>query len=60
MDAYPIIALLEPLYIAVRLNITVQTSFLHKCSQLVRYKKFNVVVAAFFSDISWFTVNSLI
>ena len=60
LDACPIRVLLEPLYVIVRLNITVQTSFPHKCGQLVRWKTFNVVVATLFLDISWFTVNSFI
>ena len=58
LDACPIKALLEPLCVAVRLNITVQTLFPHKCSQLIRCKTFNVVIAAFFSYISRFTVDS--
>ena len=60
LNACPIRALLEPLYIAVRLNVTVQTSFPHKCGQMVRCRTFNVVVATFFSDISWFTIDSFI
>ena len=60
LDAYPIRALLEPLCVIARLNITAQASFPHKCGQLVSCKTFNVVVATFFLDISWFTVNSFI
>ena len=60
LDAYPIRALLEPLCVIARLNITAQASFPHKCDQLVSCKTFNVVVATFFLDISWFTVNSFI
>ena len=61
LDACPIRALLEPLYIAVRLNATIQASFPHKCGQMVRCRTFNVVVVTvFFSNISWFTVDSFI
>ena len=52
LDACPIKTLLETLYVAVRLNMTVQVLFPHKCSQLIRCKTFNMVVAAFFLDIS--------
>ena len=60
LDACPIRALLEPLCVVVKLNITVQTSFSHKCGQLVRCRTFNVVIATFFSNISWFIVDSFI
>ena len=60
LDACPIKALLNPLCVTVRLNITVQTSFPHKCSQFVRCRTFNVVVAAFILDFSRFTVDSFI
>ena len=40
LDACSIRALLEPLCVAVRLNITVQASFPHKCGQLVRCRTF--------------------
>ena len=52
LDVCPIKALLEPLYIPVRLNITVHTLFPHKYGQLVRCRTFNVVIVTFFSDIS--------
>ena len=58
--ACPIKILLETLFVVVRLNITVQASFPHKCGQLVRCRIFNVVVAAFFSNISQFTVDSFL
>ena len=51
LDVCPIRTLLETLYVAVKLNITVQTSFPHKCGQLFRCESFKVVVAAFFQDI---------
>ena len=60
LDACPIRTLLETLYVAIRLNITVHASFPHKYGQLVRCRTFNVVVTTFFSDISWFTVHSFI
>ena len=52
LDACPIRTFLEPLYVAVRLDIIVQAPLLYKCGQLVRYRAFDIVVAAFFSDIS--------
>ena len=60
LDACPIRNLLEVLWVAVSWNILAHGSFPHKCGQLVRCWAFNVVVTAFFSDISWFTVNSFI
>ena len=60
LDACPIRALLETLCVAMRLNTTVQASFPHKCGQLVRYRTFNVVVAAFLSDVSQFTMDSFL
>ena len=59
LDACPIKALLKPLCVTVRLNITIQASFPHKCGQLVRCRTFNVVVATFILDFSRFTVDSL-
>ena len=52
LDACPIKTFLETLYVAVRLNVTIQALFPRKCSQLVRCRTFNVMVAAFFLDIS--------
>ena len=60
LDACPIKSLLNPLCVTVRLNITVQTSFPHKRGQLVRCRTFNVVIAAFILDFSWFTVDFFI
>ena len=60
LDTCPIRALLETLCVVVRLNITIQASFPHKFGQLVRCRTFNVVVAAFFLNISWFTVESFL
>ena len=57
LDACPIQNFLEVLCIAVNWDITVQVSFPHKCDQLVGYRTFNVVVAAFFSNISSFIVG---
>ena len=51
MDVCPIKFFLEPLCVAVRLNVIVQISFPHKCGQLVRCRAFNVVIAVFFSNI---------
>ena len=53
-------ALLKPLCVAVKFSITIYASFPHKCGQLVRCRTFNVVVATFFSDISWFIMDSFI
>ena len=52
LDACSIRTLLEALDVAVRLNIPVLAPFPHKCGQGIRCRIFNVVVAAFFSDIS--------
>ena len=52
LDACPIRTLLESLGVVVRLNIPVLALFPHKCGQGIRCRTFNVVVAAFFSDIS--------
>ena len=52
LDACPIRTLLEALGVVVRLNILVLALFPHKCGQGIRCRTFNVVVAAFFSDIS--------
>ena len=60
LDACPIKALLELLCVAVGLNITIQASFPHKCSQLVKCKTFNLVVVTFFLDISRFIVDYFI
>ena len=60
LDACPIRALLETLCVAVRLNITNQASFPHKCGQLVKCRTFNMMVVAFFLDISQFTVDSFL
>ena len=60
LDACPIRALLEPLCVVVRHNITIQASFPHKCSQFIRCRTFNVVVVALFTDISQFIVDSFI
>ena len=60
LDACSIRALLEPLCVVVRLNLTVQVLFPHKCNQLVRCRTFNMVIVTFFSDISWFTVDFFI
>ena len=59
LDACPIRNLLEALWIAVNWDITVQVSFSHKCGQLVRFRAFNVVVVAFFPNISSFAVGYL-
>ena len=56
LDACLIRVFLEPFCVVVRLNITIQASFPHKCNQLVRCRAFNMIVTAIFSGISWFTV----
>ena len=60
LNACPIINFLEALWVAVNWDILAQGSFPHKCGKLVRCRTFNVVVATFFSDIFWFTVDSFI
>ena len=52
LDVYPIRTFLKPLCVAIRLNITVHASLPYKCGKLVKCRAFNVVVLAFFSDIS--------
>ena len=59
LDACPIRNILEALWVVVNWDIFVQESFLHKCDQLVRCRTFNMVVAAFFPDISSFVVGYL-
>ena len=49
--------ILEALWVVVNSYSIVQMSFLHKCGQLVWCSAFNVVVTAFFLDISSFVVN---
>ena len=61
MEAFPLYSLFLSFHLSlplVRLNITFQASFPHKCSQLVRCRAFNMVVVVFFSDISQFTIVS--
>ena len=58
LDICPINTFLKFLWVAVRLEVTIQVSLPHKCSQLVRCKAFNVVVAVFFFDTSQFYVDS--
>ena len=60
LDACPIKNLLETLWVVVSWNILAYGSFPHKYDQLVKCRTFNVVVAVFFSDSSWFTVDSFI
>ena len=52
LDACSIRNLLETLWVAVNWDILAQGSFPHKCSQLIRCRTFNVMVAVFFLDIS--------
>ena len=59
LDVYPIQNPLEALWIVVNWDITVQVSFSHKCGQLIRCKAFNMVVIAFFPNISSFVVGYL-
>ena len=52
LDVCPIRNFLEDLWIAVNLDIIVQVSSPYKCGQVVWYRAFNVMVAAFSSNIS--------
>ena len=47
-----------PIKTFLRLNITIQALLPYKCNQMVKCRTFNVVVAAFFSYFSQFTVDS--
>ena len=61
MEAFSLYSLFLSFHLSlplVRLNITFQASFPHKCGQLVRCRVFNMVVVVFFSDISQFTIDS--
>ena len=60
LDTCPISIFLKFLWVAVRLEVTIQVSLPYKCSQLVRCKAFNVVAVAFFIDTSQFYVDSLL
>ena len=60
LDACPIRTLLETFYTTVRLNITIQVTFPHKCGQLVSCRTSNVEVVAFFLDIFLFAVDSFL